>query len=268
MAETQRGTPREHALNKSAAGEPDVQPVIQLDTIHKFYETGETRMHALRGINLTVMPGEFLAVMGASGSGKSTLMNIIGCLDRQTSGGYLLEGQAVAQLDRRALAIIRNQRLGFVFQGFNLVPRTTALDNVALPLLYTRTAKPDRDARGRDALAIVGLGDRTRSLPSQLSGGQQQRVAIARALVNRPSLLIADEPTGNLDSRTSVEIMDVLQGLNARGLTIVMVTHERDIAQFAKRIIEIHDGKMRRDEPVVGRLSAAEVLQSLPPPED
>src|SRR5215469_4348053 len=239
------------------------QPVILINEIHKYYEMGETRLHALRGISLEIRSGDFLAVMGASGSGKSTLMNIIGCLDRQSSGEYFLEGRDVSRLDRRVLATIRNQRLGFVFQGFNLIPRTTALDNVALPLLYTHATKEERTQRATNSLAVVGLSDRSASLPSQLSGGQQQRVAIARALVNQPSVLIADEPTGNLDSRTSIEIMSVLQELNDNGLTIVMVTHEPDIARFAKRIIEIRDGRLRRDEPVAERFCAREILKTL-----
>lgn len=245
-----------------------IDAIILLDNIHKFYETGETRLHALRGISLRVGTGEFLAVMGASGSGKSTLMNIIGCLDRQTSGTYFLEGTNVAELDKHAIANVRNRKLGFVFQGFNLIARTAALDNVALPLLYTRVSNEERIRRATDALTTVGLGDRTSALPSQLSGGQQQRVAIARALVNRPCLLIADEPTGNLDTRTSIEIMDVLQQLNNDGLTIVMVTHEPDIAQYATRVIEMRDGRLRRDEPVTQRSSARNILQALPPPDD
>jgi putative ABC transport system ATP-binding protein len=229
---------------------------------------GETRVHAIRGISLAIRAGEFVAVMGASGSGKSTLMNIIGCLDKPSSGEYFLEGVRVSDFDKRTLASVRNQKLGFVFQGFNLISRTTALENVAMPTLYTRLGKAERNQRASEALSLVGLGHRHDHYPSQMSGGQQQRVAIARALVNRPSILIADEPTGNLDSRTSVEVMEVLQNLNDRGLTVVMVTHETDIAQFAKRVIQFRDGRVRRDEPVTTRLIAHEVLKTMPLMED
>jgi putative ABC transport system ATP-binding protein len=236
--------------------------------VHKYYDMGETRVHALRGVALDVREGEFVAVMGASRSGKSTLMNIIGCLDRPTSGNYLLEGTDVAELDPRSLAAVRNQKLGFVFQGFNLIARTTALENVGLPTLYARMDKEERSRRATDALALVGLADRKDHFPSQMSGGQQQRVAIARALVNHPAILIADEPTGNLDSRTSVEIMNVLQDLNDRGLTIVMVTHEQDIAQFAKRVIVVRDGRIRKDEAVQNGSRASDVLKTLSPLDD
>src|SRR5207237_4077195 len=209
--------------------------VIRVEEIHKYYELGETRVHALRGVSVEVQHSEFVAVMGASGSGKSTFMNILGCLDRPSSGRYLLEGTDVSNLDKRALAAVRNGKLGFVFQGFNLLPRTTALENVQLPTLYTRITKGEREERARAALDLVGLAERARHFPSQLSGGQQQRVAIARALVNRPSILLADEPTGNLDSRTAVEIMEVFQDLNEQGLTIVLVTHEPDTAELAQR---------------------------------
>jgi putative ABC transport system ATP-binding protein len=242
--------------------------VIGVREIHKYYELGETRVHALRGVSLDLEPGGFLAIMGSSGSGKSTLMNILGCLDRPSSGRYLLEGIDVATLDKRELAAIRNRRLGFVFQGFNLLPRTTALENAGLPTLYSPIDKEERRKRAREALEIVGLADRARHFPSQLSGGQQQRVAIARALVNRPSVLLADEPTGNLDSRTSVEIMEVLQDLNARGLTIVLVTHEHDIAQFASRVILFRDGRVRKDTAVANPAKAREVLKTLPTLED
>jgi putative ABC transport system ATP-binding protein len=229
---------------------------------------GETRVHALRGVSLSIERGGFVAVMGASGSGKSTLMNIIGCLDKPSAGRYLLEGVDVSQLDKRTLAKIRNEKLGFVFQGFNLIARTTALENTALPTLYTPIDKAERVARAANALELVGLGNRADHYPSQMSGGQQQRVAIARALVNRPSILLADEPTGNLDSRTSVEIMEVFQALNDRGLTIAMVTHEPDIAQYAKRVVVFRDGKIRKDEQVGDRLRAENVLPTLPTLED
>lgn len=242
--------------------------VIRVEDIHKYYELGEARVHALRGVSVQVERGEFMAVMGASGSGKSTFMNILGCLDRPSSGRYLLEGVDVSQHDKRALALIRNQKIGFVFQGFNLLARTTALENTELPTLYSKVSREERHRRAAEALALVGLADRAEHFPSQMSGGQQQRVAVARALVNRPSILLADEPTGNLDSRTSVEIMEVFQDLNDKGLTIVMVTHERDIAEFAKRVLVFRDGKIRKDEPVRNRPRAAEVLKSLPTLED
>jgi putative ABC transport system ATP-binding protein len=243
-------------------------PVLRVAELHKYYPMGETRVHALRGVSFAVDRGDFVAIMGASGSGKSTLMNILGCLDRPSSGAYWLDGIDVAQLDKRTLAGIRNRKLGFVFQGFNLIARTTALENVALPTLYTGIDKAERQRRAAAALALVGLASRARHVPAQMSGGQQQRVAIARALVNKPSILLADEPTGNLDSRTSVEIMQVLQELNDQGLTIVMVTHEPDIAQFTKRIVTFRDGKIRRDEPVSTRQNAASVLAALPTLED
>jgi putative ABC transport system ATP-binding protein len=243
-------------------------PVLRVEDVHKYYEMGETRVHALRGVSLDVEAGGFVAVMGASGSGKSTLMNIIGCLDKPSSGRYLLEGIDVSSLDKKTLAGIRNQKLGFVFQGFNLIARTTALENTALPTLYTRIDKAERVSRAAEALELVGLGNRADHYPSQMSGGQQQRVAIARALVNRPSILLADEPTGNLDSRTSVEIMEVFQNLNERGLTIAMVTHEPDIAQFAKRVVVFRDGKIKKDEQVVNRVRATDVLPTLPALDD
>jgi putative ABC transport system ATP-binding protein len=242
--------------------------LIRVEEVHKYYELGETRVHALRGITVTITRGEFVAIMGASGSGKSTFMNLLGCLDRPSSGRYLLEGTDVSQLDKKALAAIRNRKLGFVFQGFNLLSRTTALENVELPTLYAQLNKEERLQRAREALRTVGLDDRMDHFPSRLSGGQQQRVAIARALVNRPSILLADEPTGNLDSRTSVEIMDVFQQLNDQGLTIVLVTHEPDISRFARRTLLFRDGKIRRDELVSGRPRACDVLQALPKLED
>jgi putative ABC transport system ATP-binding protein len=242
--------------------------VLRVEELHKYYELGETRVHALRGVSLEIQRGEFVAIMGASGSGKSTFMNILGCLDRASAGRYLLEGIDVSQHDKKALALIRNQKIGFVFQGFNLLARTTALENTELPTLYTKIEKAEREKRASEALALVGLAERAQHYPSQMSGGQQQRVAIARALVNRPSILLADEPTGNLDSRTSVEIMQILQDLNDKGLTIVLVTHEHDIAQFAKRVLVFRDGKIRKDDPVINRPRAAEVLKALPTLED
>ena len=242
--------------------------VIRAEELHKYYEMGETRVHALRGVSLMISRGEFVAVMGASGSGKSTFMNILGCLDRPNSGRYLLEGMDVAQHDKKQLASIRNQKIGFVFQGFNLLARTTALENPERPTLYTKIAQADRRKRAVEALALVGLADRAEHFPSQMSGGQQQRVAIARALVNRPSILLADEPTGNLDTRTSVEIMEIFQKLNDKGLTIVLVTHEQDVAQLAKRVLVFRDGKIRKDDLVANRPSATEVLKTLPTLED
>ena len=238
--------------------------IIEIDDVHKYYDLGETRVHALRGVNLRIERGEFVAIMGASGSGKSTFMNILGCLDKPTSGRYLLEGIEVSSLTKKELATIRNRKIGFVFQGFNLLSRTTALENVELPTLYAHISKEEGRKRAEQALQLVGLGDREMHFPSQLSGGQQQRVAIARGLVNRPSILLADEPTGNLDSRTSVEIMDIFQKLNSDGLTVVLVTHEPDVAQFAKRSIEFRDGKIRRDEPIQDRPIAADVLKNMP----
>jgi putative ABC transport system ATP-binding protein len=239
-------------------------PVIAVEDVHKYYALGETKVHALRGVDLKIEPGEFVAIMGSSGSGKSTFMNMLGCLDKPSSGRYILEGTDVSQLDKKALAAIRNRKLGFVFQGFNLLSRTTALENVELPTLYAKMEKDQRLERAKEVLQLVGLGGRLDHFPSQLSGGQQQRVAIARALVNRPSILLADEPTGNLDSRTSVEIMQIFQELNDQGLTIVVVTHEPDIAQFAKRIVVFRDGKIRHDDPVRQRPRASEALKSLP----
>ena len=233
--------------------------VIRLENVHKTYDTGDVAVHAVCGVSFEIGAGEFVAVMGASGSGKSTLMNILGCLDRPTSGRYFLDGTDVSELDRDELADIRNRKLGFVFQNFNLLPRTSALENVELPLLYTHdhlTAAQKRQNAVR-ALEIVGLTDRAGHHPSQLSGGQQQRVAIGRALVNQPSVVLADEPTGNLDSRTSVEIMGVFQQLNAQGITIIMITHELDIARYARRNIVMRDGLIISDKTVAERLDAA-----------
>ena len=243
-------------------------PVIRIEDVHKYYALGEAKVHALRGVSLEIERGGFVAIMGASGSGKSTLMNIIGCLDRPTSGRYELDGVDVSGLDKRTLAGIRNRKLGFVFQGFNLIARTTALENAELPTIYAGLDKADRSQRASAALAMVGLADRAHHFPSQMSGGQQQRVAIARALVNQPSILLADEPTGNLDSRTSVELLKIFQELNDGGLTIVMVTHEPDISQFAKRVVTFRDGKIRRDERLTDRADAGKVLQTMPSLED
>jgi putative ABC transport system ATP-binding protein len=243
-------------------------PAIRVEDVHKYYELGETRVHALRGVSLEIERGEFVAIMGASGSGKSTFMNMLGCLDRPSSGRYLLEGIDVSEHDKKSLALIRNQKIGFVFQGFNLLARTTALENTELPTLYAKIDKAERGKRAAEALAMVGLADRAQHFPSQMSGGQQQRVAVARALVNHPAILLADEPTGNLDSRTSIEIMEIFQKLNDEGLTIVLVTHEHDIAQFAKRVLVFRDGKVRKDDPVASRPRASEVLKTMPTLED
>ncbi len=239
--------------------------VIQLEDIQKTYHTGDVDVRAVRGVSLEVAQGEFVALMGASGSGKSTMMNIIGCLDKPTKGKYMLDGIDVSQLSRDELADIRNQKIGFVFQGFNLLARTSALENVELPMLYARQRLSGRNQREQalKALDTVGLGDRADHKPNQLSGGQQQRVAIARALANRPSLVLADEPTGNLDTHTSVEIMGVFQQLNEHGITIVMVTHELDIARFTKRMVVMRDGKVVSDTPVPKRFVAGTELQRL-----
>jgi putative ABC transport system ATP-binding protein len=242
-----------------------VAAVIKLEDVHKTYHTGEVDVHAVCGVSLEIMQGEFVAIMGASGSGKSTMMNIIGCLDRPTEGHYLLDGVDVSHLDRDELAAIRNKKLGFVFQGFNLLSRTSALENVELPLLYTHdhiTSLQQREL-ALHALEIVGLSDRADHYPNQLSGGQQQRVAIARALVNNPAVLLADEPTGNLDTRTSVEVMGVFQKLNSEGITIVMVTHELDIASYTKRNVIMRDGVVVNDVVVQKRLVAEVELRTL-----
>ena len=230
--------------------------LIAIRDLTKTYLLGQNKVRALRGISLEVQSGEFVAVMGPSGSGKSTLMNLIGCLDRPTSGEYWLTGRAVSQMTADELADIRNNRIGFVFQGFNLLARSTALKNVLLPLMYAGLPRAEQVRRARKILQVVGLGARLHHLPSQLSGGQQQRVAIARALVNDPPLLLADEPTGNLDSKTSLEIMAVLQALNRQGLTIVLVTHDPDVAAYAKRQVVFRDGRIVRDEAVEAPRSA------------
>jgi putative ABC transport system ATP-binding protein len=239
--------------------------IVQLEEIHKVYDSSEVPVHAVRGVTLEIGAGEFVAVMGASGSGKSTLMNLLGCLDRPTKGRYLLDGTDVARLDRNELADLRNQKLGFVFQGFNLLARTTARENVELPMLYGQRSFSSREIRERAlrCLDVVGLGARADHFPSQLSGGQQQRVAIGRALINEPQILLADEPTGNLDSKTSVEIMGVFQKLNDAGITIVMVTHELDIARYCRRNLVMRDGRLVSDVPVGERLSATVEVQRI-----
>lgn len=239
--------------------------VIHLSDVRKTYDSGDVEVHAVQGVDCEIERGEFVAIMGASGSGKSTLMNIIGCLDRPTSGQYLLDGTDTFKLDRDELADIRNRKIGFVFQGFNLLSRTSAIENVELPMLYLHTHLPGREQRRRAmaALELVGLAGRGEHHPNQLSGGQQQRVAIARALVNEPSLLLADEPTGNLDSQTSIEIMGVFQNLNRQGITIVMVTHELDIASYSRRNLVMRDGRIVQDVGVKARLDAETELRRL-----
>ena len=239
--------------------------VVKLENFVKTYQTGEVEVQAVKGISLEIKPGEFVAIMGASGSGKSTMMNAIGCLDRPTSGRYLLDGVDIGLLDRDQLADLRNEKIGFVFQGFNLLSRTSAIENIELPLLYNRSGirRSEQRTRAGKALELVGLGDRGDHHPNQLSGGQQQRVAIARALVNEPKLLLADEPTGNLDTLTSMEIMGIFQDLNSRGMTVVMVTHELDIARFCLRMVVMRDGRIVRDEAVRDRLNAAGEIHKL-----
>jgi putative ABC transport system ATP-binding protein len=239
------------------------ETVIRLQDLHKTYKLGDIEVHALRGINLTIRRGEFVAIMGASGSGKSTVMNIIGCLDRPTAGAYLLEGEDVSALSADQWALIRNGKIGFVFQGFNLLQRTTAVENVELPMMYTGLGFKERRQRALEMLGLVGLAERCHHLPNQLSGGQQQRVAIARSLVNHPSLLLADEPTGNLDTKTSREIMELFQNLNMReGITIVLVTHEPDIAEYAKRRIVFRDGLIISDSSQEAAVSTTELSRS------
>lgn len=240
-------------------------PVIQLTNIHKTYQLGDIAVHALRGIDLTIRQGEFVAIMGTSGSGKSTTMNIIGCLDAPTRGSYILDGQDVSKMSKDDRADIRNRKLGFVFQGFNLLSRTSALENVELPMLYAGLDAKTRHTRSMEALAKVGLASREQNHPNQLSGGQQQRVAIARSLVNHPALILADEPTGNLDSRTSVEVMEIFQRLNRdQGITLVLVTHEHDIAEYATRVVVFKDGKIKRDYPVTEQRDASAELAEMP----
>ncbi len=255
------------------AAAPDVAaPVVQLEAIEKIYISGEVSHHALRGVSLTIQRGEFVAIVGASGSGKSTLMNIIGCLDRPSAGSYRLAGHDVSRLDADARAFVRNRLLGFIFQGFHLLARTTALENVELPLIYRGMGSRERRERSVRALGLVGLADRMRNTSSQLSGGQQQRVAIARALVTDPELLLADEPTGNLDTKTTEEVLALMQWLNRdRGLTIVMVTHEAEVAACTSRIVTVRDGLIVSDEPVANqRIAHSEhpigIRASAPPP--
>jgi putative ABC transport system ATP-binding protein len=246
--------------------------VISVRDLTKTYQVGDIEVRALRGASLDVHPGEFVCVTGPSGSGKSTFMHIIGCLDRPTSGQYFLDGRDVSKLSKDELAAVRNKKIGFVFQGFNLLSRTTALDNVELPLLYdggSRMKTAERHRRAKEVLEIVGLGQRMDHYPNQLSGGQQQRVAIARALINEPAILLADEPTGNLDTRTSVEVMDIFQRLNIeRGITVVLITHEMDIAEHGTRLVRFRDGKIQLDEQVANRRIAAEELKLMPPPDE
>ncbi len=239
------------------------QPVIKVEDLWKIYQLGEVQVEALRGVSFEIEEGEFVAVMGPSGSGKSTLLNILGCLDRPTRGRYFLDGQEVSQLNENQLAQIRNQKIGFVFQTFNLLPRLTALQNVELPLIYAGVPSQKRKEQAIKSLEAVGLEDRVHHYPNQLSGGQQQRVAIARALVNNPSIILADEPTGNLDTRSSEEIMYILQGLNREGKTIILVTHERDIASHTRRILHFRDGQLVDDEIVEQPLEAGEILKEL-----
>jgi putative ABC transport system ATP-binding protein len=256
------------AVNAAALAQlqPEARPVIQLEHIHKTYTMGDVDVHALRGVSLTVREGEFVAIMGASGSGKSTTMNIIGCLDQPTRGHYILDGQDVSELSKDERADIRCQKIGFVFQGFNLLSRTSALENVELPMLYAGVETSQRNQRALEALAAVGLAGREENHPNQLSGGQQQRVAVARALVNNPALILADEPTGNLDSRTAVEVMEIFQRLNReRGITLVLVTHESDIADYAQRVVIFKDGKIKKDYQIENQRDAAEELRNLPP---
>jgi putative ABC transport system ATP-binding protein len=248
---------------------PEARPVIQLEHIHKTYTMGDVEVHALRGVTFTIGEGEFVAIMGASGSGKSTTMNIIGCLDRPTKGTYILDGEDVSEMSKDERADIRCQKIGFVFQGFNLLSRTSALENVELPMLYLGVDAAQRHQRAMEALAAVGLAGREQNHPNQLSGGQQQRVAVARSLVNHPALILADEPTGNLDSRTSVEVMEIFQRLNREmGITLVLVTHEPDIAEYAKRVVVFKDGKIKSDRSIEKQRDAAEEIKNMPIIED
>jgi putative ABC transport system ATP-binding protein len=241
-----------------------LKTIIKTVELTKTYKVGEVEVHALNSVNLQIDEGEFVAIMGASGSGKSTLMNLIGCLDQPTTGDYFLDGINTSKLSKNEYATIRNQKIGFVFQGFNLLSRTTALENVELPLMYDRNMRiVNPKAKAEEVLNRVGLADRMDHQPNQLSGGQQQRVAIARALVNEPSIILADEPTGNLDSRMSVEVLGLFQKLNDEGITVILVTHERDFAKFAKRIVELKDGKIIKDVVIKDRLDADEEMRKL-----
>lgn len=237
------------------------KPLLQVIDLAKTYFMDGVSVRALRGVNLSFYQGEFTSIMGASGSGKSTMMHIMGCLDRPTSGQYLIEGEDVSKFSKDELARVRNQRIGFVFQGFNLLSRTSALENVELPMIYAGISQPERNARAMEALASVGLKGREHHHPNQLSGGQQQRVAIARALVNKPSVILADEPTGNLDSYSSVEIMGIFQELNSQGISIVLITHEPDVAMYTTRIIRLSDGQIVADEQVKNPLKASEEIK-------
>ena len=225
-----------------------MKPVIDINALSKTYTMGQTKVHALRGVDLTINTNEYVALMGPSGSGKSTLMNLLGCLDTPSTGHYELDGKDVSKMDDTELANIRNEKIGFVFQTFNLLPRQSTLDNVALPLVYAGISRKEREARAQEVLASVGLGDRTSHKPNELSGGQRQRVAIARALVNKPAIILADEPTGNLDTKTSIEIMEIFEQIQAAGNTVILVTHEPDIAEHAHRIVRLRDGLVELDE--------------------
>ncbi len=252
------------SMNNKAPGPSTSGELIAIDRLARTYTLGEIEVHALRGVSLQVTTGEFVAIMGASGSGKSTFMNILGCLDKPTKGTYILDGTDIGKLTRDELALIRNKKIGFVFQGFNLLSRTSALENVELPLFYNSVSNKQRLEKSMEALKKVGLEDRALHYPNQLSGGQQQRVAIARALVNDPSIVLADEPTGNLDSRTSVEVMEIFQSLNQQGITIILVTHEPDIAAFAKRHIIFRDGRIKLDKINSDPKIASEVIKTIP----
>jgi putative ABC transport system ATP-binding protein len=262
-------TPLEETAAAHRPSELARDPVIQLDHIHKTYYMGDIEVHALRGVSLEIQKGEYVAIMGPSGSGKSTMMNIVGCLDKPTKGTYLLDGLDVSKASKADLADIRNQKVGFVFQSFNLVSRTSALENVELPMIYAGIRAKERTRRAKEALEIVGLSDKLRNLPNQLSGGQQQRVAVARALVNNPAIILADEPTGALDTRTSIELMEVFQKLNEeRKMTIIIVTHEPDISEYSKRVVLFRDGRIVQDFSVTERRNATQALLELPDNDD